>query len=151
MERHLSLNGRDTSLIWTYSEVGCRWCFHSQSVTLGARTAFTLYRAGTALATIVKTSYTWFSVHNDEARKRERGIERLRKRQATTPHRPVKRLGYSRRSGESMAVFRTPQMAVQLGHFQLLKPRGKYKCVYSAYHFPSLSISRSLSCSRVVN
>ena len=48
--------------------------------------AFALLRARTALATI-----TWFSVHNDEARKRERSIERLGKRQATTPHSPVKR------------------------------------------------------------
>ena len=47
-----------------------------------------------------------------------------------------------------MGVFRTPQMAAQRGHFQLLKPRGKYKCVYSAYRFPSFSISRSLSCSQ---
>ena len=36
MERHLNLNGRDTSLIWTYSQVGRRCCFHSQSATLGA-------------------------------------------------------------------------------------------------------------------
>ena len=35
VERHLNLNGRDTSLIWTYSQVGRKCCFHSQSVALG--------------------------------------------------------------------------------------------------------------------
>ena len=32
----LNLNRRDTSLILTYSQVGRRCCFHSQSATLGA-------------------------------------------------------------------------------------------------------------------
>ena len=89
----LSLSYRDTSLIWTYSQVGRKCCFHSQSTTPRSRC-----NAG-------DNSYSWlnrFSVHNDETRKRERGIERLGKRQATMPHRLVKKcLGYSRRSGES--------------------------------------------------
>ena len=68
-------------------QVGRKCGFHSQSAMLGMRTAFALYRAGTALATIANELH----VHNDEARKRKRGIERLGKRQATTPHRPVKR------------------------------------------------------------
>ena len=33
VERHLNLNGRDTSLIWTYSQVGHKCCFHNQSTT----------------------------------------------------------------------------------------------------------------------
>ena len=37
-----------------------------------------------------------YAVHGME---QDSEIERLRKRQATTPHRPVKHLGYSRRSG----------------------------------------------------
>ena len=37
VERHLNLNGRDTSLIWTYSQVGRKCCFHSQRATLHAR------------------------------------------------------------------------------------------------------------------
>ena len=94
-------------------------------------------------------NYSWlkrFSVHNDETRKRERGIERLGKRQATTPHRPVKkraRLVEAQR--RKYAVSRTPKMAAQLGHFLLLKPRGKYKRMYSACRFSSLSILRSFS------
>ena len=36
VERHLNLNGRDTSLIWTYSQVGRKCCFHSQSAMPGA-------------------------------------------------------------------------------------------------------------------
>ena len=30
VERHLNLNGRDTSLIWTCSQVGRKCCFHNQ-------------------------------------------------------------------------------------------------------------------------
>ena len=30
MERHLNLNGRDTSLIWTYSQVGRKCCFQRE-------------------------------------------------------------------------------------------------------------------------
>ena len=37
VERHLNLNGRDTSLIWTYSQVGRKCCFHNQRATLHAR------------------------------------------------------------------------------------------------------------------
>ena len=55
VERHLNLNGRDTSLIWTYSQVGRRCCFHSQSATLGAaRSRCNVCVYGAALATIVK-------------------------------------------------------------------------------------------------
>ena len=41
VERHLNLNGRDTSLIWTYSQVG-RKCFHSQSASYTGPPAFML-------------------------------------------------------------------------------------------------------------
>ena len=37
VERHLNLNGCDTSLIWTYSQVGRKCCFYSQRATLHAR------------------------------------------------------------------------------------------------------------------
>ena len=33
VERHLNLNNCDTSLLWTYSEVGHKCCFHSQRIT----------------------------------------------------------------------------------------------------------------------
>ena len=36
VELHLNLNGRDTSLIWTYSQVGHKCCFHNQCATLHA-------------------------------------------------------------------------------------------------------------------
>ena len=36
MERHLNMNGCDTSLIWTYSQVGRKCCFHSQCTMLHA-------------------------------------------------------------------------------------------------------------------
>ena len=33
VERHLNLNDCDTSLLWTYSQVGRKCCFHSQRIT----------------------------------------------------------------------------------------------------------------------
>ena len=56
VERHLNLNGRDTSLIWTYSQVGRKCCFHNQSTTgtLGAARSRCNARVRTAPATIVK-------------------------------------------------------------------------------------------------
>ena len=33
VERHLNLNDCDTSLLWTYSQVGHKCCFHSQPIT----------------------------------------------------------------------------------------------------------------------
>ena len=49
VERHLNLNGRDTSLIWTYSQVGRRCCFQSTTGTPGAprsRVVTLAYSAG---------------------------------------------------------------------------------------------------------
>ena len=68
---------------------------------------------------------------------REGEIERLRKRQATTPHRPAKRSRLLEAKLRSKTVYRPPppppppQMTAQLGHFQLLTPRGNSKRVYS--------------------
>ena len=72
---------------------------------------------------------------------REGEIERLRKRQATTPHRPAKRSRLLEVKLRSKTVSRPPQMTAQLGHFQLLMPRGNPKRVYSfaiSRHFLSL-------------
>ena len=33
VERHLNLNDCDTTLLWTYSQVGHKCCFHSQRIT----------------------------------------------------------------------------------------------------------------------
>ena len=33
VERHLNLNVCDTSLLWTYSQVGHKCCFHRQRIT----------------------------------------------------------------------------------------------------------------------
>ena len=143
MERHLNLNGRDTSTLPLYGFI-LKW---GVSVVFIAK-ALRWVRVVTPAYSAGDNSYSYqFSVHNDETRKRERGIERLGNWQATTPHRPVKKrprlLEAQRRK---YAVSRTPQMAAQLGHFLLPKPRGEYKRMYSACHFPSLSILRSLSC-----
>ena len=122
-----------------------KWGVSVETKRYTVRPAFALYRARTAL--VLFSLHVVISSH--EARKRERGIERLRKRQATMPHKND--LGYSRHSGESITVSRTPQIAAQLGHFQLLNLHGRSKRVYSACRFLSLSISRSLFCSIVAN
>ena len=73
---------------------------------------------------------------------REGEIERLRKRQATTPHRPAKRSRLLEANLRSKTVSRPPKMTAQLGHFQLLTPRGNPKRVY-VYSF---AISRHFLC-----
>ena len=73
---------------------------------------------------------------------REGEIERLRKRQATTPHRPAKRSRLLEAKLRSTTVSRPPKMTAQLGHFQLLTPRGNPKRVY-VYSFV---ISRHFLC-----
>ena len=129
VERHLNLNDCDTSLLWTYSQVGHKCCFHSQRITphaprlhYTARRTQAYVRVYTALARGAITAME---------QEREGEIERLRKRQATTPHRPVKRSRLLKAKLRSKTVSRPPQMTAQLGHLQLLTPRGNPKRVYS--------------------
>ena len=47
VERHLNLNDCDTSLLWTYSHVGHKSCFHGQRITPRAvRKRTYMYGAG---------------------------------------------------------------------------------------------------------
>ena len=131
VERHLNLNDCDTSLLWTYSQVGQKCCFHSQRITphasrlrYTARRTQAYVRVYTALALARGDS----KLRSDE---REGEIERLRKRQATTPHRTAKRSRLLEAKLRSKTVSRPQQMTAQLGHFQLLTPRGNPKRVYS--------------------
>ena len=62
---------------------------------------------------------------------RESEIERLRKRQVTTPHRTAKRSRLLEAKLRSKTVSRPPKMTGQLGNFKLLTPRRNPKCVYS--------------------
>ena len=85
----------DTFLLWTYSQVGHKCCFHSQRITphasrlrYTARRTQAYVRVYTALAR--GDSKLRFTITAME-QVREGEIERLRKRQATTPHRPAKR------------------------------------------------------------
>ena len=95
VERHLNLNDCDTSLLWTYSQVGHKCCFHSQRITPHtSRLRYTARRTQayvcvyTALARgDSKLRFTITAMEQE----REGEIERLRKRQATTPHWPAKR------------------------------------------------------------
>ena len=97
-----------------------------------ARPSFTLYRTYIRLHTYVySTGDNSYAVHGME---QDSEIKRLRKQQATTPHRPVKTsrlLEAQRRERQTMTVCRPPQMVAQLGHFRRLNPRGKPKRVYT--------------------
>ena len=136
VERHLNLNDCDTSLLWTYSQVGRKCCFHSQRITphasrlrYTARRTQAYVRVYTALARgDSKLRFTITAMEQE----RESEIERLRKRQATTPHRSAKRSRLLEAKLRSKTGSRPPpQMTAQLGHFQLLTPRGNSKRVYS--------------------
>ena len=88
VERHLNLNDCDTSLLWTYSQVGHKCCFHSQRITPRAARTRTYVRVYTALARgDSKLRFTIAAMEQE----REGEIERLGKRQVTTPHRTAKR------------------------------------------------------------
>ena len=68
VERHLNLNDCDTSLLWTYSQVGHKCCFHSLRITPHAvrkRTCVYIRRWRVA---IVNCDYD----HSDGARKGRR-------------------------------------------------------------------------------
>ena len=56
---------------------------------------------------------------------------RDRKAAKATPHRTAKRSRLLEAKLRSKTVSRPPQMTAQLGHFQLLTPRGNPKRVYS--------------------
>ena len=125
VERHFDC---DTSLLWTYSQVGHKCCFHSQRITPRAARKRTHVRVYTAL--VRGDSKLRFTIGEME-QEREGEIERLRKRQATTPHRTAKRSRLLEAKLRSKTVSRPPKMTAQLGHFQLLTPRGNPKRVYS--------------------
>ena len=137
MKEGAHLSDCDTSLLWTYSQVGRKCCFHSQRITphasrlrYTARRTQAYVRVYTALARgDSKLRFTITAMEQE----REGEIERLRKRQATTPHRPAKRSRLLEAKLRSKTVSRPPppQMTAQLGHFQLLTPRGNSKRVYS--------------------
>ena len=126
VERHLNLNDCDTSLLWTYSQVGHKCCFHSQRITPRAARKRTYVRVYTALARgDSKLRFTIVAMEQE----RESEIERLRKRQVTTPHRTAKRSRLLEAKLRSKTVSRPPKMTAQLGHFQLLTPRRNPKRV----------------------
>ena len=90
VERHLNLNDCDTSLLWTYSQVGHKCCFHSQRITPCAVRRRTYVRVYTYTALALGDSKLLFTIAAME-QERESEIERLRKRQVTTPHRTAKK------------------------------------------------------------
>ena len=112
VERHLNLNDCDTSLLWTYSQVGHKCCCHSQRITphasrlrYTARRTQAYVRVYTALARgDSKLRFTITAMEQE----REGEIERLRKRQATTPHRPAKRSRLLEAKLRSKIVSRPP-------------------------------------------
>ena len=107
VERHLNLNDCDTSLLWTYSQVGHKCCFHSQRITLHdtARRTQEYVRVYTALAR--GDSKLRFTITEME-QEREGEIERLRTRQATTSHQAAKRSKLLEAKLRSKTVSRPP-------------------------------------------
>ena len=103
----------DTSLLWTYSQVGRKCCFHSQRIMphasrlrYTARRTQAYVRVYTALARgDSKLRFTITAMEQE----REGEIERLRKRQATTPHRPAKRSRLLEAKLRSKTVTRPPE------------------------------------------
>ena len=138
VERHLNLNDCDTSLLWTYSQVGHKCCFHSQRITPRAvrrRTYVYIRRWRVAIVNYDSRSQRWS----------RKGKARSKDSESGKPRRHIglqKDLGYSRRSCEVRPCLAPPQMTAQLGHFQLLTPRGNPKRVY-VYSF---AISRHFLC-----
>ena len=96
VERHLNLNDYDTSLLWTYSQVGHKCCFHSQRITPRAvrkRTYVYIRRGRVAIVNCDSRSQRW----SRKGKARSKGSE------SGKPRRHIglqKYLGYSRRSCE---------------------------------------------------
>ena len=102
--------------------MGHKCCFHSQRITPRAacKRTYMYVRVYTALARgDSKLRFTIAAMEQE----REGEIERLRKRQVTTPHRTAKRSRLLEAKLRSKTVSRPPKMTAQLGHFQLLTPR----------------------------
>ena len=123
VERHLNLNDCDTSLLWTYSQVGHKCCCHSQRITPHAsRLRYTFFFFFFFLRYSARRTQAYVRVYTALARgdsklrftitameqEREGEIERLRKRQATTPHRPAKRSRLLEAKLRSKTVSRPP-------------------------------------------
>ena len=136
VERHLNLNDCDTSLLWTYSQVGHKCCFHSQRNTPHAsRLRYTARRTQAYVRVYIRR---WrVAIVNCDSRSQRwsrKGKARSKGSESGKPRRHIglqKDLGYSRRKLRSKTVSRPPKMTAQLGHFQLLTPRGNPKRVYS--------------------
>ena len=97
VERHLNLNDCDTSLLWTYSQVGHKCCFHSQLITPRAVRKRTYVRVYTALARSDSKLRFTIAAIEQEGKARSKGSE------SGKPRRHIglqKDLGYSRRSCE---------------------------------------------------
>ena len=109
VERHLNLNDCDTSLLWTYSQVGHKCCFHSQRITphasrlrYTARCTQAYVRVYTALAPGDSKLRFTIAAMEQEREGRSKGSE------SGKPRRHIglqKDLGYSRRSGEVRPCF----------------------------------------------
>ena len=99
VERHLNLNDCDTSLLWTYSQVGHKCCFHSQRITPHAsRLRYTARRTQAYVRVYKAPARGDSKLRQRWSRKgKARSKASESRKQATTPHRTAKR---SRRSCE---------------------------------------------------
>ena len=105
VEWHLNLNDFDTSLLWTYSQVGHKCCFHNQRITLHASRA--LYRAPYAYMYIRRWRVAIVNCDSRSQRWSRKGKARSKGSESGKPRRHIglqKDLGYSRRSCEVRPV-----------------------------------------------
>ena len=135
VERHLNLNDCHTSLLWTYSQVGHKCCFIANALRRTPRVCV-IPRA------VRKHTYVYIqrwrvAIVNCDSRSQRwsrKGKARLKGSESGKPRRHIglqKDLGYILEAKlRSKTVSRPPQITAQLGHFQLLRPRGNPKRVY---------------------
>ena len=107
VERHLNLNDCDTSLLWTYSQVGHKCCFHSQRITPHASRLRYTARRTQAYVRVYTYIRRWrVAIVNCDSRSQRwsrKGKARSKGSESGKPRRHIglqKDLGYSRRSCE---------------------------------------------------
>ena len=106
-ERGTAFDDCDTSLLWTYSQVGHKCCFHSQRITPHAsRLRYTARRTQAYVRTYVYIRRRRVAIVNCDSRSQRwsrKGKARSKGSESAKPRRHIglqKYLGYSRRSCE---------------------------------------------------
>ena len=103
VERHLNLNDCDTSLLWTYSQVGHKCCFHSQRITRVCVIPRAVRRRTCVYIRRWRVAIVNYDSRSHAQRWSRKGKARSKGSESGKPRRHIglqKDLGYSRRSCE---------------------------------------------------